>query len=234
MKDIVIVKNKSNHLSAKQIRAAQLTAQGQSKVAIAKELAVSTETLRLWGKNPEFQFYLASLLHQSEEEFLQRLTAGKHKAAQVLLEMLGDEHPPAIRLRAAEDLAKLHDFPKLAREAETRIDDLGVEVWDEQANEGAKKFEAWLQNETFNQTFRQLLGAFIEDIDGEWGDQMWPDETEGVPTEEDPDLAFRRQKNMMIQLFRGFAAIDESPREVSHEAPANDQEDESSGSPRSS
>ena len=206
-------------------------AQGQSKVAIAKELAVSTETLRLWSKNPEFQFYLASLLHQSEEEFLQQLTAGKHKAAQVLLEMMGDEHPPAIRLRAAEDLAKLHDFPKLAREAETRIDDLGAEVWDEQANEGAKKFEALLQNDVYRQTLCHELEKLIEKADA-----LWPDETEGVPTEEDPDLAFRRKKNAMIGFFRHVASdpeTDELLKQHSHEARANDQEDEPRGSPRS-
>lgn len=228
----VIVNKKLNALPAKQIRAAQLMAQGQSKVAIAKELAVSTETLRLWRKNLEFQFYLASLLRQSEEECLQQLTAGKHKAAQVFLEMLGDEHPPAIRLRAAEDLAKLHDFPKLAREAKSRIDDLGNDVWDQQATEGAKKLQALLQHEPIRRSLKEL----IEKDDEESDDEMRPDETEGVPTEEDPDLAFRRRRNTKIGIFRSIAAdprIDEALRELSHETPANDQEDEPSGSPRS-
>ena len=98
----------NGELNARQKKAAFLLARGATQTEVAKEVKVTTETIRLWRKNPDFHRYFDILLKESEREAITKLRALNSKAVETISEVMEEDSKPAVRLKAALSVINLN------------------------------------------------------------------------------------------------------------------------------
>jgi hypothetical protein len=93
-------------LTDRQRRAIAALLVAHSTPAAARDVGVSTETLRQWLKKPEFRAAYEQAARQRFEDGVHQLRAATSEAVETLRDALHDEHP-AIRVRAAAILLEV-------------------------------------------------------------------------------------------------------------------------------
>ncbi len=99
-------------LTAKQQKAAVLLAEGETGVAVAKQVKVTPQTIVQWRKKHLFQ--AAFNLHRQNiiDASREAVRAGIHKASVTLLELL-DDSDPKVKLQAAKLFLDKTDSPEM-------------------------------------------------------------------------------------------------------------------------
>lgn len=101
------------NLAPNQVKAAQFIAAGVLKKVAAQEAGVSPQTVSSWLKEPGFEAYVNGLKLAALEAARDRMQYLAGEAVRTIEALLGQEEPPATRLKAAQmvlDLTGMTDL----------------------------------------------------------------------------------------------------------------------------
>ena len=99
-----------NKLTNKQLQALPLMAQGISGVDVAKEVAVSPQTISEWKKSPVFMVTLNQLKMEVLEGARCQLQQAPKSAVKTLIDLMENSDNEETRRKAALDILRLSGF----------------------------------------------------------------------------------------------------------------------------
>lgn len=89
-------------LDPKQAKAAEIIAAGELKKVAAEKVGVTPQTISEWLKQPAFEAYVNGLKLAALEAARDRMQYLAGEAVRTIEALLGQEEPPATRLKAAQ------------------------------------------------------------------------------------------------------------------------------------
>lgn len=104
-------------LTAKQVQALPLMAQGVSGVDVGKKVNVTPQTVSGWKKSPEFMASLNQLKMDYLESARCQLQQSPSKAVQTLVDLMENSSNEETRRKAALDVLRLNGFEPGKRES---------------------------------------------------------------------------------------------------------------------